>query len=104
MWSNLTTKRGDSGSAGLPEEKCVIIEAPKTDTKSDQKWCHQQKITKNHQKSTKHKNSKIEKTRKSEKTQKQENWKSEKVIKLKSEKTQKIVKKVTPPENGQNVR
>jgi len=37
MRSNLTTKRGDSGSAGLPEEKCVIIEAPKTDTKIDQK-------------------------------------------------------------------
>ena len=32
----LTTKRGDSGSAGLPGEKCVITEAPKTDTKNDQ--------------------------------------------------------------------
>ena len=30
---NLTTKRGDSGSAGLLERKCVIIEAPKFDTK-----------------------------------------------------------------------
>jgi len=29
---NLTTKRGDSGSAGLPEEKCVIIWALKFDT------------------------------------------------------------------------
>ena len=34
---NLTTKRGDSGSAGLPEEKCVIIQAPNLTTKSDQK-------------------------------------------------------------------
>jgi len=33
MWSNLTTKRGDSGSAGTPGEKCVIIWAPKFDTK-----------------------------------------------------------------------
>ena len=30
---NLTTKRGDSGSAGTPGEKCVIIWAPKFDTK-----------------------------------------------------------------------
>ena len=36
MRSNLTTKRGDSGSAGLPEEKCVIVEAPNLDTKIDQ--------------------------------------------------------------------
>ena len=35
MRSNLTTKMGDSGSAGTPGEKCVIIEAHKTDTKSD---------------------------------------------------------------------
>jgi len=34
---NLTTKRGDSGSAGLPGEKCVIIGALKLDTKSDTK-------------------------------------------------------------------
>jgi len=34
---NLTTKRGDSGSAGMLEEKCVIIEAPKLVTKNDQK-------------------------------------------------------------------
>jgi len=30
---NLTTKTGDSGSAGLLEEKCVIIEALNLDTK-----------------------------------------------------------------------
>jgi len=35
MRSNLTTKMGDSGSAGLPEQKCVIKEAPKLTTKSD---------------------------------------------------------------------
>jgi len=32
---NLTTKRGDSGSAGLLGEKCVMIKAPKLVTKSD---------------------------------------------------------------------
>jgi len=37
MRSNLTTKRGDSGSAGTPGEKCVIIEAPNLTTKIDQK-------------------------------------------------------------------
>jgi len=44
---NLTTKRGDSGSAGLLEEKCVIIEAPNLVTKSDTKQCQQQKSDKN---------------------------------------------------------
>jgi len=34
---NLTTKRGDSGSALMLGEKCVIIEAPNLDTKSDKK-------------------------------------------------------------------
>jgi len=61
MWSNLTTKRGDSGSAGMPEEKCVINQAPNLDTKSDQKTTQQQKINKNQQKSSKHKNAKIDK-------------------------------------------
>jgi len=37
MRSNLTIKRGDSGSAGSLGEKCVIIEAPNLDTKSDTK-------------------------------------------------------------------
>jgi len=32
---NLTTKRGDSGSAGILERKCVIIGAPNLTTKSD---------------------------------------------------------------------
>jgi len=33
MRSNLTIKKGDSGSAGMLGEKCVIIWAPKFDTK-----------------------------------------------------------------------
>ena len=36
----LTTKRGDSGSAGLLEEKCVINQALNLDTKSDKKSSH----------------------------------------------------------------
>ena len=32
---NLTTKKGDSGSAGMLGEKCVIIEAPNFNTKRD---------------------------------------------------------------------
>ena len=47
---NLTTKRGDSGSAGMLGEKCVIIEALKLVTKNDTKWCQQLKINKNDQK------------------------------------------------------
>ena len=43
---NLTTKRGDSGSAGLPEEKCVMNQAPKLVTKNDQKLTQQQKSDK----------------------------------------------------------
>jgi len=74
MWSNLTTKRGDSGSAGTPGEKCVMIEAPKTDTIFDQKWCQQQKMTKKWQKMTKLKN------RQNQENQKK--WKSDKIIKL----------------------
>jgi len=54
----LTTKRGDSGSAGLLEEKCVIIEAPNLTTKNDQKHVNTQKMTKKQQKSSKSKNSK----------------------------------------------
>ena len=37
MRSNLTTKMGDSGSAGLLERKCVMTGALKTDTIIDQK-------------------------------------------------------------------
>jgi len=49
---------GDSGSAGLPEEKCVIIEAPNLVTKNDINWTQQQKMTKNDQNSVKQKNRK----------------------------------------------
>jgi len=52
---NLTTKRGDSGSAGLLGKKCVIIGALNLDTKIDQKLSITRKSDKNHQKSTKHK-------------------------------------------------
>jgi len=52
---NLSTKRGDSGSAGILGEKCVMTEAPNLVTKSDTNSCQQQKMTKNDQKSTKHK-------------------------------------------------
>ena len=44
---NLTTKRGDSGSAGLLERKCVMIEAPNLVTKSDQNKCTTRKSDKN---------------------------------------------------------
>jgi len=38
---NLTTKRGDSGSAGSLGQKCVMNQAPNLDTKSDQKLTQQ---------------------------------------------------------------
>ena len=47
MRSNLTIKRGDSGSAGMLEKNSVMIEAPKTDTKNDQKFITTIKIDKN---------------------------------------------------------
>jgi len=47
---NLTTKTGDSGSAGMLGEKCVIIGAPNLDTKFDQKTTQHQKMIKNQQK------------------------------------------------------
>jgi len=50
MRSNLTTKRGDSGSAGMLGEKCVMTEAPNLDTKSDQNQSPTLKINKNDQK------------------------------------------------------
>jgi len=37
---------GDSGSAGMLEEKCVIIEAPKMMSKIDQNKCTTRKMTK----------------------------------------------------------
>jgi len=85
----LTTKRGDSGSALMLEKKCVMIEAPKLVTKSDQKHVNTQKLLKNQQKTRKQKNSKNAKTEKVTKTQKRENAKSEKVRNQKSEKHKK---------------
>jgi len=61
-------------------------------------------MTKNQQKSTKHKNMKSDKIRKSEKTQKHENVKSDKMIKSEKWKTQKMIKNWPPPQNAQNVR
>jgi len=101
MRSNLTTKRGDSGSAGLPEEKCVIIEAHNLDTKITQKWCQQQKMIKNQQKPENAKSSKIRKSRKCKKWQKRENQNHQKVTKLKSTKNdKKSVKNRPPPKKG----
>jgi len=94
---NLTTKRGDSGSAGILEEKCVIIEAPNLDTKSDKNWSTPRKMTKNDQKS---RNVKSEKIKKMEKVKKWQNWENEnheKVIKFKSLKNDKKSVKKWPP-------
>jgi len=89
MRSNLTIKKGDSGSAGLLEEKCVIIEAPNLVTKIDTNRCQQQKSDKNHQKSQNQKINKIKKSEKIQKVIKSENQKSEKSQKCKSEKVKK---------------
>jgi len=62
-------------------EKCVIIGAPNLDTKSGQKLTQQQKLIKNHQKSTKQKNIKIDKIRKSRKVTKSEKHKNAKSTK-----------------------
>jgi len=67
MRSNLTTKMGDSGSAGSLGQKCVMIEAPNLTTINDQKSSQTRKMTKIDQNSSKSKNRKI---KKSEKTQK----------------------------------
>jgi len=79
----LTTKIGDSGSAGLLEEKCVMIEAPKTDTKIDQNKCTTRKSDKKQQKSENSKNDKIEKIRKTQKVTKCRKSKSSKINKIK---------------------
>jgi len=92
----LTTKRGDSGSAGMLGKKCVIIWAPNLDTKSDQKLTQQQKSDKNWQKSTKSKIIKINKTQKTEKVTKSENAKTPKSENQKSEKVKKTPKNDPP--------
>ena len=89
MRSNLTIKRGDSGSAPLLEIKCVIIEAPNLTTKIDQKWWQTWKMTKNDQKLQKWENDKIEKMQKVIKTQKPENQKTRKSEKQKVKKWKK---------------
>jgi len=96
MMSNLTTKRGDSGSALMLGEKCVIIEAPNLTTKSDQKSSQTWKMTKNDQNHQNIKSDKIKKTEKVIKTEKPENQKSSKCRKWKSEKHQKW-SKIDPP-------
>ena len=94
----MTTKRGDSGSAGLLERKCVIIGALKTDTKSDQKYVNTQKMIKNHQKSRNAENEKIIKIRKTEKVTKSRKQKNTKTVKMKNHKMQqKKCQKSTPP-------
>jgi len=60
----LTIKKGDSGSAGLLEEKCVMNQAPKLVTKIDQKLVINIKI-----------NKKVSKFIKTEKQEKPENKK-----------------------------
>jgi len=97
MRSNLTTKKGDSGSAGLPGEKCVMIEAPNLTTKSDKNWSSTWKTTKKCQKSRKWKSDKIKKMKKVKKWQNAENQNHEKVIKLKSLKNDKKMIKNWPP-------
>jgi len=105
----LTTKRGDSGSAGMLGEKCVIIEAPNLTTKSDQNKSPTWKMTKNDQNSSKSKNIKIDKNQKSSKVTKTRKCKSEKSDKMEIMKSVKKVSKIdTPPQtpkchlNGQN--
>ena len=93
----MTTKRGDSGSAGSLGEKCVIIEAPKSDQKSTQNNVKQEKVTKINQKSRNAENEKINKTEKVKKVSKSENAKVRKMIKLKSMKNDKKMIKNRPP-------
>jgi len=100
--SNLTTKMGDSGSAVMLGEKCVIIEAPNLVSKIDQNKCKTRKMIKKCQKSRNQKNSKIKKMQKTQKSSKSKNQKSSKMTKSKSEKVKKHQKWKTP-KNGQNV-
>ena len=79
-------QKGDSGSAGILGEKCVIIEAPNLVSKNDQKLTQHQKLIKNRQKSTKQKNRKKRKTQKVKKSTKSENQKSSKTEKIKVKK------------------
>ena len=64
MRSHLTTKRGDSGSAGSLGQKCVMNQAPNLDTKIIQNQSPTLKSDKNHQNQQNMKNDKIKKIRK----------------------------------------
>ena len=86
---NLTIKSWVVGSRRMLGEKCVMTEAPNLTTKSDQKWCHTQKLLKNHQN---HKIIKMQKIRKSEKVSKTWKWKITKMLKMQK---LKIIKKVS---------
>jgi len=97
MRSNLTTKRGDSGSALMLGEKCVIIEAPNLDTKITQNRCQQQKMTKNDQNQQNTKSDKIKKMQKHKKHENVENENHQKVTKLKSTKNDQKSVKNRPP-------
>ena len=86
MRSNLTIKRGDSGSALMLGEKCVITEAPNLVTKNDTKWSRAIKSDKKWQKTRKQKNRKIMKMQKVIKSTK---CKSVKIRKVENQKHQK---------------
>ena len=96
MWWNLTTKTGDSGSAGMLGEKCVIIGALNLDTIIDQKSSQTQKMTKIDQKSIKLKNRKKWKSEKVTKIKNRQNQKSSKSEKSKSKKWKKCHFQKTP--------
>jgi len=87
--SQFDYQKGDSGSAGSLGEKCVMNQAPKFDTKIDQKVSPTWKTTKIDQKSSKSKNRKKWKMQKVRKSTKSKKWKSQKTQKLKSEKWKK---------------
>jgi len=85
--SQFDYQKGDSGSAGFLERKCVMIEAPNLVTKSDTNRCQQQKSLKNHQNQ---KIIKIEKMQKVTKSSKLKKWKSDKIIKVRKWKSEKV--------------
>jgi len=77
-------------------EKCVMNQAPKLDTKMIKNSSQQEKLTKNDQKSTKHKNRKTDKIKKVIKSTKSKNTKVTKVRNQKSEKHKKMTKNAPP--------
>ena len=89
-------QKGDSGSAGMLGEKCVIVEAPNLDTKSDQNQSSTWKIIKIDQNSSKQKNRKKWKSQKVTKSTKQKNTKTRKSEKQKVKKWKKWHFQKTP--------